>query len=249
MTSVARRSSTCPTARSRGFAVTSPTPRCARQATVGGNLCAPAGREAQRGDLGAPLIALGAQVRSTGARRRADRAGRGLPRRPTAARASCSSRVRPLERPLGRERLRRRHAHSYSSPPSPPARAGRRRPARRASPAPARTPSAAAPSRRRRDPRRCSRTSSRVDDASPRPRYRRDRCCRCSSVERSTRLERAMNLTVNGRRARDRERRRSRRSCTSCARSSRSRARRPAASRAAAAPAPSSSTASRAARA
>ena len=37
-----------------------------RRATVGGNLCAPPGREAQRGDLGAPLIALGARVRSTG---------------------------------------------------------------------------------------------------------------------------------------------------------------------------------------
>jgi carbon-monoxide dehydrogenase medium subunit len=35
-------------------------------ATIGGNLCAPAGYEAQRGDLGAPLIALGARVRSDG---------------------------------------------------------------------------------------------------------------------------------------------------------------------------------------
>jgi CO/xanthine dehydrogenase FAD-binding subunit len=37
------------------------------QATVGGNLCAPPGREVPRGDLQAPLIALGAQIRSTGA--------------------------------------------------------------------------------------------------------------------------------------------------------------------------------------
>lgn len=36
-------------------------------ATVGGNLCAPPGLGGQRGDLGAPLIALGARVRSTGA--------------------------------------------------------------------------------------------------------------------------------------------------------------------------------------
>jgi CO/xanthine dehydrogenase FAD-binding subunit len=36
------------------------------QATVGGNLCAPPGRDAPRGDLQAPLIALGARVRSTG---------------------------------------------------------------------------------------------------------------------------------------------------------------------------------------
>jgi CO/xanthine dehydrogenase FAD-binding subunit len=37
------------------------------QATAGGNLCAPAGRDAPRGDLQAPLSALDAQVRSTGA--------------------------------------------------------------------------------------------------------------------------------------------------------------------------------------
>jgi len=37
------------------------------QATVGGNLCAPPGNDAPRGDLQAPLIALGARVRSAGA--------------------------------------------------------------------------------------------------------------------------------------------------------------------------------------
>ena len=37
------------------------------QATVGGNLCADPGADAPRGDLQAPLIALGARVRSTGA--------------------------------------------------------------------------------------------------------------------------------------------------------------------------------------
>jgi CO/xanthine dehydrogenase FAD-binding subunit len=37
------------------------------QATLGGNLCAPPGREFARGDLQAPLIALGARVTSTGA--------------------------------------------------------------------------------------------------------------------------------------------------------------------------------------
>jgi aerobic carbon-monoxide dehydrogenase medium subunit len=37
------------------------------QGTVGGNLCAPPGGEVPRGDLQAPLIALGATVRSTGA--------------------------------------------------------------------------------------------------------------------------------------------------------------------------------------
>jgi CO/xanthine dehydrogenase FAD-binding subunit len=38
-----------------------------RQATLGGNLCAPPGVESPRGDLQAALIALGAQVRSAGA--------------------------------------------------------------------------------------------------------------------------------------------------------------------------------------
>jgi carbon-monoxide dehydrogenase medium subunit len=37
------------------------------QATIGGNLCAPPGRESPRGDLQAPLLALGARVRSAGA--------------------------------------------------------------------------------------------------------------------------------------------------------------------------------------
>jgi CO/xanthine dehydrogenase FAD-binding subunit len=37
-----------------------------RQATLGGNLCAPPGVESPRGDLQAALIALGAQVRSAG---------------------------------------------------------------------------------------------------------------------------------------------------------------------------------------
>jgi carbon-monoxide dehydrogenase medium subunit len=37
------------------------------QGTIGGNLCAPPGRDFPRGDLQAPLIALGATVRSAGA--------------------------------------------------------------------------------------------------------------------------------------------------------------------------------------
>jgi carbon-monoxide dehydrogenase medium subunit len=37
------------------------------QGTIGGNLCAPPGRESPRGDLQAPLLALAARVRSTGA--------------------------------------------------------------------------------------------------------------------------------------------------------------------------------------
>src|SRR5437764_9701077 len=82
-------------------------------ATVGGNLCATAGLGAQRGDLGAPLIALGARVRSTG---------------------KGGERLEPIEDFLAADRtgrlvlgvehdrptngwsaqtLRRRHAHSY----------------------------------------------------------------------------------------------------------------------------------------
>src|ERR671939_420608 len=38
-----------------------------RQATIGGNLCAPPGATTPRGDLQAPLLALGARVRSVGA--------------------------------------------------------------------------------------------------------------------------------------------------------------------------------------
>jgi CO/xanthine dehydrogenase FAD-binding subunit len=37
-----------------------------RQATLGGNLCAPPGKESPRGDLQSALIAVGAEVRSTG---------------------------------------------------------------------------------------------------------------------------------------------------------------------------------------
>jgi carbon-monoxide dehydrogenase medium subunit len=85
-----------------------------RTATVGGNLCAPPGIGAQRGDLGAPLIALGAQVRSTGKGGErtepvedfigGDRAGRLVLAieyaRPTGA--------------CGFEIMRRRHAHSFA---------------------------------------------------------------------------------------------------------------------------------------
>lgn len=85
-----------------------------RNATVGGNLCAAPGREAQRGDLGAPLIALGARVRSTGKGGErtepvedflaGDRAGR-LVLEVEYDRASRRSAV---------ELMRRRHAHSYA---------------------------------------------------------------------------------------------------------------------------------------
>jgi aerobic carbon-monoxide dehydrogenase medium subunit len=83
-------------------------------ATVGGNLAAPAATDSQRGDLGAPLIALGARVRSTGA---------GGERLDSIEDFLASDRTRRLvleieydrfERRTGTTGLRRRHAHSYA---------------------------------------------------------------------------------------------------------------------------------------
>lgn len=83
-------------------------------ATVGGNLCASAGLGGQRGDLGAPLIALGASVRST---------GRGGERTEAVEDFLAGDRTGRLvleleyDRPSGAwsaQTLRRRHAHSYA---------------------------------------------------------------------------------------------------------------------------------------
>jgi carbon-monoxide dehydrogenase medium subunit len=85
-----------------------------RSATLGGNLAAPAAADAQRGDLGAPLIALGAQVRSTGTGGErtepieefltADRSGRLV----------LDVEYDRFDRRTGASALRRRHAQSYS---------------------------------------------------------------------------------------------------------------------------------------
>ena len=83
-------------------------------ATIGGNLCAPAGYEAQRGDLGAPLIALGARVRSDG------KGGeRTEPVEDFLAGDQAGRLVLEIEydAPSGAwsaQTLRRRHAHSYA---------------------------------------------------------------------------------------------------------------------------------------
>jgi aerobic carbon-monoxide dehydrogenase medium subunit len=83
-------------------------------ATVGGNICAPPGREAQRGDLGAPLIALGARVRTTG------RGGeRSEPIEDFLGSERESRLVLAIEydrvpRRSGAAERRRRHAHSYA---------------------------------------------------------------------------------------------------------------------------------------
>jgi CO/xanthine dehydrogenase FAD-binding subunit len=85
-----------------------------RNATLGGNLCAPPGLESQRGDLGAPLIALGARVRST---------GKGGERTEPVEDFLAGDRTGRLvleiecKRPSGKsaaEVMRRRHAHSYA---------------------------------------------------------------------------------------------------------------------------------------
>ncbi len=85
-----------------------------RNATVGGNLCASPGVGSQRGDLGAPLIALGARVRST---------GKGGERTEPVEDFLAGDRTGRLvllieyDRPAGKtaaEMMRRRHAHSYA---------------------------------------------------------------------------------------------------------------------------------------
>jgi CO/xanthine dehydrogenase FAD-binding subunit len=85
-----------------------------RTATVGGNLCASPGIGAQRGDLGAPLIALGATVHST---------GKGGERTEPVEDFLTGDRAGRLvlsigyDRPTGKtasEMMRRRHAHSYA---------------------------------------------------------------------------------------------------------------------------------------
>ena len=85
------------------------------QATVGGNLCAPVGRDAPRGDLQAAFLALDAQVRSAGAGGErtdsvddflADRDGTARARRQL--RRAGRGRVRPA-RPAAYARLLRAH--------------------------------------------------------------------------------------------------------------------------------------------
>ena len=85
-----------------------------RNATVGGNLCATPGIGAQRGDLGAPLIALGARVRSTGKGGERTEPVEDFLAGDTGGRLVLSI---EYDRPTGKtasEMMRRRHAHSYA---------------------------------------------------------------------------------------------------------------------------------------
>jgi CO/xanthine dehydrogenase FAD-binding subunit len=89
-------------------------PEIRGQATVGGNVCATASPGAPRGDLQAPLLALGARVRSAGPQGKpsepledflaGDRAGRLL----------LEIVYDDVERRAGRASVHRPHAHHYS---------------------------------------------------------------------------------------------------------------------------------------
>jgi CO/xanthine dehydrogenase FAD-binding subunit len=83
-------------------------------ATIGGNLCAPAGYEAQRGDLGAPLIALGARVRSDGKGGERVEPVEDFLAGEQAARLVLEIEVDAPSGAWSAQTLRRRHAHSYA---------------------------------------------------------------------------------------------------------------------------------------
>lgn len=85
-----------------------------RGATVGGNIAAPAASDAQRGDLGAPLIALGAVVRSTGAGGERTEPIEEFLAGDRAGRLVLDVAYDRFDRRSGSSALRRRHAHSYS---------------------------------------------------------------------------------------------------------------------------------------
>lgn len=83
-----------------------------RNATLGGNLCAGPGQASQRGDLGAPLIALGARVRSTGrGGERTEPVEDFLANRD--GRLVLEVEYDRIPRRWGTSGMRRRHAHSY----------------------------------------------------------------------------------------------------------------------------------------
>jgi CO/xanthine dehydrogenase FAD-binding subunit len=85
-----------------------------RNATVGGNICAPPGRDAQRGDLGVPLIALGAQVRSTGAGGERTEPIEDFLAGDRTGRLVLDVAFDETDRRTAGDGRRRRHAHSYS---------------------------------------------------------------------------------------------------------------------------------------
>ena len=85
-----------------------------QSATVGGNLCSPAGRDFQRGDLGAALIALGARVRSAGEGGERTEPVEDFLAGDRSGRLVLELEIDDAERRTGDAGLRRRHAHSYA---------------------------------------------------------------------------------------------------------------------------------------
>lgn len=85
-----------------------------RNATVGGNICAPPAPDAQRGDLGAPLIALRATVRTTGAGGEREEPVEEFLAGDRAGRLVLDVSFDDVERRTTGDGLRRRHAHSYA---------------------------------------------------------------------------------------------------------------------------------------
>jgi aerobic carbon-monoxide dehydrogenase medium subunit len=83
-------------------------------ATVGGNLCASSGIGAQRGDLGAPLIALGARVTSTGKGGERTEPVEDFLSGDRTGRLVLSIEYDRPSGPTAAEMMRRRHAHSYA---------------------------------------------------------------------------------------------------------------------------------------
>jgi CO/xanthine dehydrogenase FAD-binding subunit len=83
-------------------------------ATVGGNICAEPGRQAQRGDLGAPLIALGARVRSTGKGGERTEPIEDFLAGERSGRLVLEVEYDKVDRKIGAAGMRRRHAHSYA---------------------------------------------------------------------------------------------------------------------------------------
>ena len=85
-----------------------------QSATIGGNICAPPGREAQRGDLGAALVALGARVRSTGKGGERTEPVEEFLAGDRTGRLVLEIEIDDAERRTGAAGMRRRHAHSYA---------------------------------------------------------------------------------------------------------------------------------------
>jgi CO/xanthine dehydrogenase FAD-binding subunit len=85
-----------------------------QSATIGGNVSAPAGRESQRGDLGAPLIALAARVRSTGKGGERTEPVEDFLAGDRSGRLVLELELDDVERRTGSAGIRRRHAHSYA---------------------------------------------------------------------------------------------------------------------------------------